>query len=158
MTCLDVESAEDFIIDQLKKGLNDQISLINTEKADDITLEPIPIDQYYQTWTEEINNTNLFLFYYLSNILSSGIGPATTEGLNLVIAIFDNNDLNTLNDTWKRKSLRYGRAVKQTIHKRFADHGSFKMEVRQALPETFQLNENSTLYKVAGLELTATFG
>lgn len=154
---IDIESAETIIINAVKYGLDKEILLINDEKDDDLKLDEIPLDQYYSTWTDAVNNSNRFIFYYLTDIRSNGVGPATRIDLSMVIAAFDASNINSHSNIWRRKALRYGRVIQQCVQKRFKDDGRLAMTISAMIPQMFQINDNSPLYKVGGVEVSASF-
>ena len=156
-TRLDAEMVEAIIIGYVQADLAAKAVEINAQKNDGVTINNI--QNYFTTLTEETNNINEFILYGMDNIDAEGIGPATVSTFTMVVFTFDVQKLNTLGEEWRKKAFRYTRAMQEIIQSHYKDDGRIsEIEITGLLPQTFQDNENSPLYKIGGVLIEGKFG
>lgn len=153
----DIEEVLGDIETFLKANLNTEITNLNTEKADSITLATVSSSAYFmQSLNNEIVNHNPFIFYGISQVQSRSIGSATAKTYNIqvVLVIIDGQQV----DIGKRL-LRYSRVLSDLFERswdRITKIGIGKFQVTSLEPIAFQLVNSSDAYRAVGVELSFT--
>jgi len=158
MSKLDLEWLEGAIIQIIKDNLPAKLLEIDVDKNDGLVLDQIPNANYFTTFGEEVNNVNEFIFYGYNSRSSQGIGPATNQLFQMMILVFFSTFNNELEDENRKKSFRYTRAIKEILQAHYGDIGnSSTLKITDAEPVNFQLNEESPLMQIAGVEVSGNF-
>lgn len=136
----------------LKADLNTYIIAINTEKAD-WNLSLIDAKAYiFQSLDDKVINFSPCVFYYVDDIVSTGIGPATMEEISVEIVVI-------LSDTKDGKTyfrlLRYLRALKELFNAKFnAIQSHKKIKIDSLVPIQFALQNSSNFVHAIGIKVT----
>lgn len=150
----DIESFAKDVEATLKSKLNTKITSINTEKGD-YDIDPISDKAYFfQTLNDKVNSFSPALFYYIDDIRSDGIGPATSDDISIEIVIILSNS----NDGKQAyKLLRYLRALKELFNDEFNNVKSNRtVKVESLVPINFALQNSSSYVDGIGIRLTTT--
>lgn len=148
---LDLEKTEELLISFVKVDLTDKLAEIDAEKNDGIILTDVPLDSFFDTFTEEVNNVKNFIHYTMNDSSSDGIGPATSKSFSMFIVVYSPENFNSNDSTWRKKAFRYSRAIEEIIQTHSKDIGSIsQIKISTMIPQLFQINEQSPIYKVGG--------
>lgn len=158
MSKLDLEWLEGAIIQLIKDNLTAKLAQIDADKNDGLILDPIPVANYFATFEEEINNVDEFIMYGYDTTTADGIGPATIQDFVFMIFVFFSTMNNEIVNENRKKSFRYSRAIKEIIQSHYGDIGNTStLKITEVEPADFQLNENSPLLKIAGLQISSSY-
>jgi hypothetical protein len=161
MSKVDIELAENIIIDYVKSDLAAKAAEINADKADGFLIEDVPANAYFSTFSDNINNYPLFIYYGATDVSATGIGPGTIETISMLISVHTcwNVNLNANDESWRKAPHRYTRAVKEIIESNFKEDSRItQLTIAGIVPQLFQTNENSPLYKVGGALIKGNIG
>ena len=153
------KNPDDAILDNLESSIldNDDGQLVSTTDGN-IYIKQIPQDDYFDTFGDEVNNADEFLYYELDTPTTDGIGPATRSIIQMHLGIFFEN-LNPESgvSVSRKQAFRYSRALKEVIEEASNSLGIGTMSVSARLPIDAVLNENSPLLKVAGVMVSLEY-
>lgn len=141
----------------LKANLNTKLTAINAEKADSITLKPVDDAAYFcQSLNDSVTNYNPFVYYGVDSIESNGIGPATSNGYKVEVAIVVSDQGESL-DVNKRIMFRYHRALTELFQEGYASVArGVKIKVQSLVPISVQLMNSSAEARAIGVTLDFT--
>lgn len=153
MARYDIETLLTDVQSFLQANLPTQITSMNSEKSDSISLSSINNAAYfYQTMNEKIASYDPFLYLGVSNITTVGIGPATSKEVTIqvIIAMSDVNGDNNI----VKKIFRYSRILEDLFHSkwdRFSNSQTLK--INSLAPVTLDLLNGIEMHKAGGVEL-----
>ena len=139
----------------LKENLNTQITAINTEKADGISLKQISSDAYFlQSMNERMANYDPYVVCAIEDIQSSGLGHASSLEIRILAAICVSDQGEDLNIS--RRMLRYSRALREAFEAGWSDIGgiSQRMILTSQIPIQFQLLDSGQYFRAVGVDIT----
>jgi hypothetical protein len=157
---IDIESALAEILAMIKAKLNTQIAAIEAEKVLDSAgipggLAAIDDAAYYeQTWSNNILNHPVAIFYGIENVNAKSLGPETAEEVTYFVEVVVSDS--GMDVYGPKRILRYSRAIKEVIQNNF-DKLIFGgiMKVETVRPVSFKLEEDaSDEIRVGGVSLT----
>lgn len=137
---------EDLVFDiegMLKAKLNEEIQIVIMERQDNIELPKIDPDAFFvQSMDDRVANYPDYVFIELIDIISNGLGPATSKEFQILVMICASvtNNLNQV-----RMMFRYLQALEQTFHKYWSSSTSLPIKLKiQSVPPQDYLNLNTT--------------
>lgn len=150
----DKESLLFDVVNIFKNNLDTEISAINTEKNDNLTLSTIPSDAYFiQEAGETSLNFNPYMFFYMSIPETVSIESSSMDTVNIASLVVFQDEANA-NFEMIRKLLRYQRAMKNTIEENFfITAGASKIKVSGLEPVVLEDQDSSRIIKVCGIEM-----
>lgn len=148
---------EDLLFDVVSKftnNLNTEITAINTEKADSITLDTLETNAFFvQSAGEERFNYSPYIFFYMATPETESIDSSSMDLMSIrVLVLFEDEAIADYNLI--RKLLRYQRALKQTAENNFEiSAGSNRMMVSSLDPVVIEDQDSNVFVKAVGIEL-----
>jgi hypothetical protein len=139
----------------LKSNINTKITEINNEKNDDIFMKPVEDDAYIKhSLNQEVVNYDPYIFMYIDNIESSGIGPRVSKVVSVDIAMVIKDPLT---ETMSSLVLRYLRSLEEVLTEKFNTvNKTRKIEVKSLAPFPFQSLDSSHFYYAIGVRAETT--
>lgn len=152
----DLEVIMDDIIAFLKANLNTQITAMNTEKDDGITLSAINDASYqFQSLNNEVANFDPFILVTTVKINTEGIGPGTKKEYLIQVIVIKSDDGQDVN--CGRKILRYGRVLSDIFEQKWDKISpSDKINIQSLEPVEMELLNSGHKYQVIGVQLNPT--
>lgn len=142
----------------LKDELNAKITAINTEKADDLSIDPIDAGAYFvQTLNDRAANCDPFVLLGVEDLQAEGTGPDTIEKPKISIVIVKADDGQDMNITYRM--LRYQRALRETIEEHWSGNtDGAKLQVSSLVPVQFAMFNTDDNYRAIGVLIDAAIG
>lgn len=143
----------------MREKLNDEITAINTEKNDSLTLDTIPDDKYiFETLDSRVLNYKGFFILY--GLVDTPLREANIESfiedvtITFQVATFDRGEKERKNTLYKL--LRYRRALKQVIMKNSDVFRNYAKPLMASLkPDGFPYDRNNTILTI-GIDIKAS--
>jgi hypothetical protein len=142
----------------LKANLNTEITALNTEKNDSISLKSISTDAYFlQTLNDTVANYNPHILIGLDDIGGSGIGPGTLKTLtfSIIIILEDRGEDLFIG----RRMLRYGRVLEDLLNRSFnkiIPHATFI--INSLVPIAITTVNSNDPYRAVGAQVVTNLG
>lgn len=162
MTRYDAESLLKDVKAILVNNLNTKVAAIEAEKiavgcgASGITAIDTAKGYFEQTWSDKILNINPAIFYGIEDIAAEGMGPWTSETIQIFVeVILVDSGIDPL-QLARNKILRYSRAIKEVFQENYdrLPMGN-QIKIKTLRPIAFKLDLNtSEEIKVGGVSIT----
>lgn len=130
----DIEDFRNYFVDLFKANLNTEISNINTEKADSVTLDTFVDAQYVSDLNEKVLNYDKFILHEIveiNTIPNVGMGFATevSIGFNIVVSESEGGTLS------EQLVLRYTQSMLNVLQGTFSNISRFSdLEIQAFAP------------------------
>ena len=139
-------------------GLNSVFTALDAEKADGITLKPIPDEAYFfQTMDERVANYDPCLYYEISEIANENNAHQNFKAYTVtVVIIFDPGieEAAVFSKGTPKRILRYSRALEQFFASNWDSiKKGFTFHVQSLVPVSIQLVNSSKPLMAVGVDL-----
>jgi hypothetical protein len=145
MAKYDIESFISDLDTFLKANLNTQLTVIDAEKNDGITLPPVGADAYFfQTLNDTVTNYNPFVFYGVDQVEAEGVGPATRRAYSVDVVLCFTDSGGDAPNVVVKKLFRYARALEEIFLSNWDKMGRApKIKVKSLVPVSFKFVNSS---------------
>lgn len=159
MTTFDLEKIMDAVRLILVNYLNDKIDAINTEKDDDVKMKTVDTDDglFLQQLNGKCSNFDPIVFYTCVDIATTGHGPMTAKTyiIDVLILVEDTGEQIEIGNLL----FRYQRALEEIYEEHWTENSNgMKTIITSLVPRPMTLMNTSRLYRVVGIELSASIG
>lgn len=152
---IDVETAIYNIASIFQSDLNAKLLSINAEKNDNITCNPVDVDNGYAiiTLEEKIMNADPILAVLIEDIRTSSIGAASESVIDLIIVVIKEDDGSDIQI--QKKMLRYMRACSEVIEENYSDLLSGGvLQIKNLAPRYLQGLNTTKPFRGAGIGIS----
>lgn len=150
---IDIEVIMDEVKSALQSRLNDKISALNTEKADQFIVKPVDAAAYVtQSLNDAVMAFDPFVFIWLDGVQSQGSGPQVLKKYSIIASILK-SDSGQDAEVW-RVMMRYSRALEETMASYFAGiRSGFRVTVESLVPVPFTRLDSDDVYRAVGVQI-----
>jgi len=156
----DAECLEAELLAIVQNNLGAKLTEISTEKGDSLSLPDIDSADYYSSMVYQEINADPFIRYGItaSDPDDQNMTSVTARSYTVIFEVVFMEDFS--GDDTRKKAFRYIRALKEVIDANFNKLRSASViDVIEVLPTDFVANDDqSTVYKIGGVNITATIG
>lgn len=153
----DAESLVSDVLAIVTANLNTKLLEIDSEKADGITMFPVPAAAYFfQDFSHELAASyDVFCYYGLEDPVTDGIGPHTSENHTLYFVIMLKETAET--QVFTQRLMRYSRALTEILQSGWQNNRNrCKLSISSISPTRFSEANKEGAYRAVGVKIQTT--